>query len=49
MSILATKTIRISEEIYEYLSKQGTVTDSFDSVLKKLILNKNKTETISKR
>lgn len=42
MSILATKTIRVSEEIYEYLSKQGTVTDSFDSVLRKLIQHQEK-------
>jgi predicted CopG family antitoxin len=31
------KTIRISQETYEILSKHGNLQDSFDSVIRKLI------------
>lgn len=33
----STKQIRISNETYEYLANQGTLHDSFDSVIRKLI------------
>jgi predicted CopG family antitoxin len=37
MSTSKTTTIRVSVETYEELSKQGTVVDSFDSVIKQLL------------
>ena len=33
------KTIRISNQTYKELSNQGTLNDSFDSVIRKLIQN----------
>jgi predicted CopG family antitoxin len=37
MSITKTVTIRIRQETYDILSKQGTVADSFDDVIKRLL------------
>jgi predicted CopG family antitoxin len=34
------KTIRISEETYQELANKGTLEDSFDSVIRKLLLQK---------
>jgi predicted CopG family antitoxin len=34
---MSTKTIRISERLYNKLSKMGTLADSFDSVIEKLV------------
>jgi predicted CopG family antitoxin len=39
MSTSTTKTIRVSEETYDVLAKQGTVADSFEDVIKRLLLN----------
>ena len=35
--IVASHTIRVSEEIYQYLLKQGTKADTFDSLIRKLL------------
>ena len=36
------KNIRISEETYQELADQGNLQDSFDSVIKKLIVNQHR-------
>jgi predicted CopG family antitoxin len=41
------RTIKVSQETYEILSKEGTVADSFDDVIKRL-LEKGKTQEITK-
>jgi predicted CopG family antitoxin len=33
------KTIRVSEETYKELASQGTLSETFDSVIRKLISN----------
>jgi predicted CopG family antitoxin len=38
------KTIRISEETYQELANKGTLEDSFDSVIRKLISEQKTTE-----
>jgi len=35
------KTIRISEETYQELANKGTLSETFDSVIKKLIVNQH--------
>lgn len=44
---MSRKTIKVSQETYEILSKEGTVADSFEDVIKRL-LEKGKTQEISK-
>jgi predicted CopG family antitoxin len=34
---MLTKTIRVSEETYQTLSQKGSVADTFDDVIKKLL------------
>ena len=47
MSII-TKTIRISKETYKELSKQGDLSETFDSVIKKLIQQNQKEMSLNK-
>jgi predicted CopG family antitoxin len=44
---MSRKTIKISQETYEILSKKGTVADSFEDVIKRL-LEKGETQEITK-
>ena len=37
---MSRKTIKISQETYETLSKQGTVADTFDDVISRLLKGK---------
>jgi predicted CopG family antitoxin len=40
MSTVTTRrTIKVSKETYDILAKQGTVADTFEDVIKKLLLN----------
>jgi len=45
MSII-TKTIRISNETYQELSKQGNLSETFDSVIKNLIRQNQKRDVV---
>jgi predicted CopG family antitoxin len=45
-AVTARKSIKLSRETYDDLAKQGTVADSFEDVIKRL-LAKNKTQEIA--
>jgi predicted CopG family antitoxin len=36
-TLIARKTIKVSQETYDILSRQGTVADSFEDVIKRLL------------
>jgi len=38
------KTVRVSEKTYKELSKQGDLSETFDSVITKLIVNQQHTQ-----
>lgn len=38
------KTIRVSEETYQELANKGTLSETFDSVIKKLIVSQQHTQ-----
>lgn len=40
------RTIRVSYETYSDLSKHGTFGDSFDTVIRRLLVNEEKTEQV---
>jgi predicted CopG family antitoxin len=44
---MSRKTIKVSQETYDILSKQGSVVDSFDDVIQRL-LRKDKIQAIAK-